>query len=261
VKLMSYNRGTKSSYNSNPTSKTAIKAKSKDGYKTRDKPKYKSGAKPNNRSRDRADNQTRRRSPPRSRRKPTSQSRDGSSKRNYPRSGNRSQSRTVQQHKVICSKCKKETTVPFKPTGTKPVYCRECFQDQKPNRDFRQSNKQSRTQQPHQVMCASCGKDTTVPFRPTGVKPVYCRECFESKDIQKESRQTRSKRVFRASDKTSKKPVERFGDRKGPYRTNKRMHSAVCRTCNKEITLPFKPTKDKPVYCQDCFQKIKPKQK
>ncbi|HUS90042.1 MAG TPA: zinc-ribbon domain containing protein [Desulfosporosinus sp.] len=26
--------------------------------------------------------------------------------------------------------------------------------------------------------CATCGKETTVPFRPSGEKPVYCRECF-----------------------------------------------------------------------------------
>jgi CxxC-x17-CxxC domain-containing protein len=26
--------------------------------------------------------------------------------------------------------------------------------------------------------CASCGKETQVPFKPSGVKPVYCRDCF-----------------------------------------------------------------------------------
>jgi CxxC-x17-CxxC domain-containing protein len=29
--------------------------------------------------------------------------------------------------KVICSACKKECEIPFKPRGDKPVYCRECF--------------------------------------------------------------------------------------------------------------------------------------
>jgi CxxC-x17-CxxC domain-containing protein len=33
----------------------------------------------------------------------------------------------------------------------------------------------------HEVVCAECGKSTQVPFRPTGVRPVYCRECFEAK--------------------------------------------------------------------------------
>ncbi len=26
--------------------------------------------------------------------------------------------------------------------------------------------------------CANCGKSCEVPFRPTGDKPVYCRDCF-----------------------------------------------------------------------------------
>ncbi len=28
------------------------------------------------------------------------------------------------------------------------------------------------------VVCAECGKDTRVPFRPSGNRPVYCSECF-----------------------------------------------------------------------------------
>jgi CxxC-x17-CxxC domain-containing protein len=30
--------------------------------------------------------------------------------------------------RTTCSQCGKETTVPFKPTQGRPVYCRECFQ-------------------------------------------------------------------------------------------------------------------------------------
>ena len=30
----------------------------------------------------------------------------------------------------------------------------------------------------HAVVCAECGKDTTVPFVPTGDRPVYCSDCF-----------------------------------------------------------------------------------
>ena len=33
----------------------------------------------------------------------------------------------------------------------------------------------------HPVVCAECGKDTTVPFRPTGDRPVYCSDCFSQK--------------------------------------------------------------------------------
>ena len=30
----------------------------------------------------------------------------------------------------------------------------------------------------YNVNCSSCGKPTTVPFKPDGVRPVYCRECL-----------------------------------------------------------------------------------
>lgn len=30
----------------------------------------------------------------------------------------------------------------------------------------------------HSAVCSSCGKTCEVPFRPTGEKPVYCRDCF-----------------------------------------------------------------------------------
>jgi CxxC-x17-CxxC domain-containing protein len=33
--------------------------------------------------------------------------------------------------KATCSQCGKETTVPFKPTQGRPVYCRECFQQRR----------------------------------------------------------------------------------------------------------------------------------
>ena len=32
-----------------------------------------------------------------------------------------------EMHKTICSECKGECEVPFKPTQGKPVYCKECF--------------------------------------------------------------------------------------------------------------------------------------
>ncbi|HXX01676.1 MAG TPA: zinc-ribbon domain containing protein [Candidatus Acidoferrales bacterium] len=32
-----------------------------------------------------------------------------------------------------------------------------------------------------QAVCSGCGKQTTVPFRPTQGRPVFCRECFQSR--------------------------------------------------------------------------------
>jgi CxxC-x17-CxxC domain-containing protein len=31
------------------------------------------------------------------------------------------------------------------------------------------------------TVCSNCGKETTVPFKPTQGRPVFCRECFQQK--------------------------------------------------------------------------------
>jgi CxxC-x17-CxxC domain-containing protein len=33
--------------------------------------------------------------------------------------------------RTVCSHCAKETTVPFRPTQGRPVFCRECFQQKR----------------------------------------------------------------------------------------------------------------------------------
>ena len=30
----------------------------------------------------------------------------------------------------------------------------------------------------HKAVCAECGKECEVPFKPTEGRPVYCKECF-----------------------------------------------------------------------------------
>ena len=36
-----------------------------------------------------------------------------------------------EMHKAICAECGEECDIPFKPSGDRPVYCRECFQKHK----------------------------------------------------------------------------------------------------------------------------------
>ncbi len=33
----------------------------------------------------------------------------------------------------------------------------------------------------HPAVCAQCGKDTEVPFRPSGDRPMYCSDCFSKR--------------------------------------------------------------------------------
>ncbi|MFH0731715.1 MAG: CxxC-x17-CxxC domain-containing protein [Candidatus Omnitrophota bacterium] len=42
--------------------------------------------------------------------------------------------------KVICSDCNKECEVPFKPSGDRPVYCKECFSKRKGANPFKEDH-------------------------------------------------------------------------------------------------------------------------
>ena len=39
-------------------------------------------------------------------------------------------------YKVKCSDCGRETEVPFKPSGDRPVYCRDCYQKHRDRRRY-----------------------------------------------------------------------------------------------------------------------------
>jgi CxxC-x17-CxxC domain-containing protein len=39
-----------------------------------------------------------------------------------------------EMHKAVCSDCKQDCEVPFKPAEGKPVYCKECYSKHKPKR-------------------------------------------------------------------------------------------------------------------------------
>jgi len=39
--------------------------------------------------------------------------------------------RPREMHKATCAECNKECEVPFKPSGDRPVYCKECFSKRK----------------------------------------------------------------------------------------------------------------------------------
>lgn len=43
----------------------------------------------------------------------------------------------------------------------------------------------------------------------------------------------------------------------GGYRSSRQMHSAVCAECGKECEVPFEPREGRPVYCSDCYNKMK----
>ena len=94
----------------------------------------------------------------------------------------------------------------------------------------------------HETTCSACGRTCEVPFKPKGDKPVYCNDCF---------RKTKSfspdRPLGRDKGRHDRRDSRRFdtGERK--------MYEAVCSECGEPCEVPFKPSEDKPVYCDECF--------
>jgi CxxC-x17-CxxC domain-containing protein len=58
-----------------------------------------------------------------------------------------------------------------------PKRCKDCKSKRSPSPG--QSNNVQRSET--KTTCSQCGKETTVPFRPTQGRPVFCRECFQQR--------------------------------------------------------------------------------
>ncbi len=138
-----------------------------------------------------------------------------------PRDNSRDESTTV-----TCSDCGTECTVPFVPRTNKPVYCSDCFRQNKPQ-DFG-SNRGSRDDRGSR----------------------YSRD-------DRGSRYSRDDRGPRYSQDDRGSRYSR--DDRGP-RDNSRDESTTvtCSDCGTECTVPFVPRTNKPVYCSDCFRQNKP---
>lgn len=90
---------------------------------------------------------------------------------------------------LTCKDCGKEFTFSVseqefyaeKGFTNEPGRCPDCRSARKAQ--TRSSNRgYSRPQREmFPAICASCGKETQVPFQPSGDKPVYCRDCYQSR--------------------------------------------------------------------------------
>ncbi len=45
--------------------------------------------------------------------------------------------------------------------------------------------------------------------------------------------------------------------RKNQNRAQREMFTATCASCGAEAKVPFQPREDRPVYCSDCFAKMR----
>ncbi len=90
----------------------------------------------------------------------------------------------------------------------------------------------------HEAICDDCGDLCKVPFKPTGSKPIFCSNCFD--------------RV--GSDSRAPRRNDNRNDGRSSFE-DRQMFKAVCDDCGSECQVPFEPSSDKPIFCNDCFKK------
>jgi len=61
-----------------------------------------------------------------------------------------------------------------------PQRCRDCRSARKTQRPAGSGGPSGGAREMFDATCASCGQQTTVPFKPRGDRPVYCRTCYTS---------------------------------------------------------------------------------
>lgn len=75
------------------------------------------------------------------------------------------------------------------------------------NRSFGRPRFNNDRQEMFSATCANCGRQCEVPFRPTGNKPVLCRECFQNSkgnDYQRNDRGSFDRPQFNRDDNQSR---------------------------------------------------------
>jgi CxxC-x17-CxxC domain-containing protein len=89
------------------------------------------------------------------------------------------------------------------------------------------------------LQCSDCGN--------TFVFTAEEQQFFHSKGYTNEPKRCPSCRQAR---KASRYTSGGYGERQ--------MFPAVCAECGKETEVPFRPREDRPVYCRDCYNRVRP---
>ena len=88
--------------------------------------------------------------------------------------------------------------------------------------------------------CSDCG--TTFTFS------AEEQEFFQSKGYVNEPKRCPECRQARKSER----------DGNSSYSSRRQMFPAVCAECGKDTEVPFEPREGRPVYCSDCYRKVRP---
>ncbi len=96
--------------------------------------------------------------------------------------------------------------------------------------------------------CSDCGTTFTFSaeeqeqFQSRGYtnEPKRCPECRQARKARQHGNSSNS-----------------YGSDSYSYRPRRQMFPAVCSECGKETEVPFEPREGRPVYCSDCYRKVR----
>lgn len=87
-------------------------------------------------------------------------------------------------------------------------------------------------------------------------KTLVCRDCGREFIFSVGEQEFYSSRGLQ--NEPSRCPECRTARRSGRgYGAPREMHPAICAACGKETEVPFEPRSGRPVYCQECFAKLR----
>ena len=95
--------------------------------------------------------------------------------------------------------------------------------------------------------CSDCGKEFTFSAEE--------QEFYQSKGYTNEPKRCPSCRQARKSERGG---GGSYGGGSSSYGAPRQMFPATCASCGKQTEVPFEPRSGRPVYCSDCYRKVKP---
>ncbi len=98
------------------------------------------------------------------------------------------------------------------------------------------------------LTCSDCNKPFTFS--------VEEQEQFQSRGYTNEPKRCPDCRQARKAERFGNSGNS-YGNRESSYSSARQMHPAVCADCGKATTVPFEPRQGRPVYCSDCYRKVR----
>jgi len=99
------------------------------------------------------------------------------------------------------------------------------------------------------LTCSDCG--TTFTFSADE------QELFQTRGYTNEPKRCPSCRQTRKSERGGNSSYSSRSNSGSNFGARRQMFPATCAECGKATEVPFEPRNDRPVYCSDCYRKIK----